>query len=1245
MAIDDLLAGMTVEDLFRLDRSMRSKDSIYSPVPLTPAKPTPSAAIGYPGGNSVRDVSEVMRWMHEKRRPQPGGGLLANAGNMAVNAVKELPMLAAMPVMMAGDPQGAAAGLIDFMQQLGEGVDPIKFDALFAGKSPAEKALIQEYIQKSMRGEPTGDLVSPEIEAQIRDAIDAGRAAELRGKTVYENPIASALTAVGAAKGVMGTEFNPAAFRRPPPPEYIPPTPKHIAMDPRPIIEGEYSVETPSPSGNTIRVNHAGDRVSTQLVDPYGEEIGSINAGAYDSGHYTMDATPGLPPEFRGRGDGAAMYQATVDAVHNRGFDVASDKAGISPEIKFMMDALEQRGYRVNRNPRVVEDPSGATFAEEFGESVYTIPRDRDSAALYSKAAPEKEALAGSAALDEAISMMGEAFRRGDDKQYRWWAAQADRLMGNEPPPPTGAPLPPTRRDGVALWSKAAPEKEALAGAAADVPQALGRQKTLSRTAAMLDDPRYAERQPVVEWVKTLSSNKFPADEPARLAVLRDLRGMPLKERLTKADVQAMLNKEAPELETILVKNPTNSVREGELFVRDPNEYQSLAPEITRSMDAAILKARDLKNQLNELEWEGFIRMGYDPKDYNNSLSDLFKDKGQEIWERTKSGGGSSDVSSKEFMLHRDKITDIENQINQIEKEMDDKYGINYANRHELYAISDKQKALRGRLSTLSEEQSRLIDDTGQIPKDNYERNAQLNEEMRGITNQISRLEDQKQELSPQHRYDGHSWARQEGLSEPLGRTGFYTRNNQDGTRTLVIDNFQKPTEGSGQRDLMPPEHDKRAYDLMTQSALNYAREKGYRDVEWLTGDEQNARWGVDVPEFAGEWVRDVNSWQKGDVVIYRGQDGYFIDNLGDIPHNIFPTPEEAMAAADKIYAKGTPEGDLRPLYDRQMPKLMEKYGQGNRVEPAKGSGREEPDMVSVDISYWDPADLVDYAVGVIEKWPDEKRKEEFGTADLDRIGDQLSDFGYNGELQDFVEGYVGLPQEEVPKRRAMNVQGQKPSPMLYSRTGLDKDLLAAGFKMIENPEKLRLFGLDSHAKGSPRSAEKFEPSTGGWSATPYEPAGRYYATSKSNLVRGVSSPRDEPLTGSGTQNRLLDYLEKDLGLDLFGGEYAPQWSAGRPTKDSKVISVDNDAIRDWVENSDTKDKNHLTELLKTVADFVVIENFDGVPGYNEIIQINPEKAKIRGRNTLYSRVPLPATTARQEAEERFRRAKEARSK
>lgn len=399
-------------------------------------------------------------------------------------------------------------------------------------------------------------------------------------------------------------------------------------------------------------------------------------------------------------------------------------------------------------------------------------------------------------------------------------------------------------------------EEAAVAGGT----KALGKQQTVSRTAKILEEPRYTEKQPVSEWIKTLKAKQFPKDEPALLKVLADLEKQPLKERLTKGEVQQMLNKNAPELETVMTRNPTHPEREGELFVRDPNEYTPPTEEVlNRRTDLTIekSKARD---------------------QYNSAVREL-------------------------------------------EKMYSEFYRSNPTGPFDL---------------------------TPNHPE--YPRLQELIKKRDMASEQLNRVREEESALPVAgRRYDGHSWAKQDKLSEPLGRTGFYTKNNPDGSKTLVIDNFQMPTEGSGSRSAMPPAHEARAYDLMAQSILNYAREKGYRDVEWTTGAEQNRRWGVETPEFDPEVWRTrpekIHKYdiEKGGFTVTRESlvngpisvtpmNGGFELAFEDRFVSKYPTLEEAKDAGIKMIKSRSIEGDLRPLYDKTLPKLMEKHGQGEKI-------------------------------------------------------------------------------------------------------------------------------------------------------------------------------------------------------------------------------------------------------------------------------------------------------------------------
>lgn len=491
----------------------------------------------------------------------------------------------------------------------------------------------------------------------------------------------------------------------------------------------------------------------------------------------------------------------------------------------------------------------------------------------------------------------------------------------------------------------------------ASAPQPIARHQTLSKAATILDDARFVDRQPVGEWIKTPRGKGIPKDEPAVIKVLTDLGSMPVKQRLTKGEVQQMLNSHAPELETVLVDNPQYGLPE--LFVRDPHEYRPLTEEQrTLKTDLTIEKSQ-MQNQ------------------YDNAI-----DKLEKFWDEHYKAGGSDTLPEgpekdmvRKLNMERDQATDRLNEIR--------------------VALSE----------------------------------------------------------FPEPRYDGHAWAKQKELSSPIGRTRMAERNNPDGTKTLVIDNFQKPTEGSGQRDLMPKEHETRAYDLMTQSVLNYARENGYRDVEWTTGSEQNARWGVNVDTKPGI------HWYGAEL------QKYIEDRLGKISKDdlddIFGTTNNATIksvingweTSDKLefikdwgldkYDVGAPEGDLRPVYDKILPQLMGKYGQGQKV--GQGAPEDLANQFGADFDV-DPGKMegaIAEAIGhndpAISRQAKKFNQEFLETGDL--FGDLLVD---KPELKNWLARrfYGGSSKY----RQAINVEGQKPSPMIYEWAAI----LGISAKLIE---------------------------------------------------------------------------------------------------------------------------------------------------------------------------------------------------
>lgn len=796
----------------------RSGKRVFGAQPA-PAPPISTLSISTPAEQQWVDkkvlepLSEAEQWSQNRDPNDP----LTNVAKGAYGLVAGIPSMVTEPITMV-------EGMVDIGTSLA-GISPENWSKLMEGKDQGYKIRLQKYLEN--RG--AGEWLTSAEESELQGLMGEEARSRVRRETITKYPLEAGMMVHGGLKGVGAL------------PEGSVPT----LAEPKPLGPNERVIYHKGPEGlSELKPQEHGLGAIYGYPDRLSADIYDGDTGRTYRARVVMDN-----PQKRTKGIAGISHEEAADLV-KQGYDSV-----------------------------IAIDP-------KTGKEVEYAVLPGTKMELFSKTGADKEQLAAGSTMDHII---------GDFKGVGESGPQGPHFQ-----PPEESTVVPTK--------------------------AVGRQQTMSRSAVTLDDPKYTERQPVGEWIKTLSTKNFPKDEPALLKVLDDLKSRPLKERLTKAEVQQMLNDKAPELETVMARNPTHPEREGELFVRDPYEKVG-SPQLREWESRATRELDEIKAQINKNQNERLAILGYD----TGAFEDPFE------------------------------------------------------------AVQSRWDIFNDRLAALPEDKkSRYLDLVG--------------EEQGKLKAKLAEAEERLQSIREQqrHRYDGHSWAKQDKLSEPLGRTGFYTKDNPDGSRTLVIDNFQMPTEGSGERGSMPEPHNKRAYDLMTQSILNYARENGYRDVEWTTGMEQNRRWGVNVPEkkFDPEaWeitTGNVANPQTGEFNTYHHNftgTGYRIDSTPDGTYkwNLkeYPTLEDAKKAVTNYTKSETPEGDLRPLYDKTLPKLMEKHGQGEAV--GKGGATRAIEFDPANYAGYDWSDVNDAMTMTDDILY--RAMEDIGG---DRIRTEMKNLGYN---------------------------------------------------------------------------------------------------------------------------------------------------------------------------------------------------------------------------------------------------------
>jgi N12 class adenine-specific DNA methylase/ribosomal protein S18 acetylase RimI-like enzyme len=137
-------------------------------------------------------------------------------------------------------------------------------------------------------------------------------------------------------------------------------------------------------------------------------------------GTYSIQES-GLPPELRGQGYGVKMYQALIDEMARRGQVLTSD-VSVSPAAQHVYQALQDRGYGIERNPNVSADPDTGALESNDGKPVYRII-PRDGGLLFSRAGIG-EAIASAANNAAALRLpagylVGDLFNQSG--KISWW--------------------------------------------------------------------------------------------------------------------------------------------------------------------------------------------------------------------------------------------------------------------------------------------------------------------------------------------------------------------------------------------------------------------------------------------------------------------------------------------------------------------------------------------------------------------------------------------------------------------------------------------------------------------------------------------------------------------------------------------------------------------------------------------------------------------------------------------------------
>ena len=189
-------------------------------------------------------------------------------------------------------------------------------------------------------------------------------------------------------------------------------------------------------------------------------------------------------------------------------------------------------------------------------------------------------------------------------------------------------------------------------------------------------------------------------------------------------------------------------------------------------------------------------------------------------------------------------------------------------------------------------------------------------------------------------------------------------------------------------------------------------------------------------------------------------------------------------------------------------------------------------------------------------------------------------------------------------------------------------------FKILPNNETkgIKLWRLDHDTLGSPKE-NNFKLSEFGRSEELEKPLGKFWAERPQDAGSLLSGSKNKEGKIHGKEAKELletggfyDGLSSELNsLDnhISWGDYGnPSYTVGRPVKNSIVAEVSLDGL-----NKIKKDSPYHAEMLTAAlkdagVDFVRIKGVD-LPYIDEIIQLNKETVKVRGRQGLYSVLPI----------------------
>lgn len=157
------------------------------------------------------------------------------------------------------------------------------------------------------------------------------------------------------------------------------------------------------------------------------------------------------------------------------------------------------------------------------------------------------------------------------------------------------------------------------------------------------------------------------------------------------------------------------------------------------------------------------------------------------------------------------------------------------------------EKPVRGQEVNLVEIRDNLVADRRNMTSQEYQQAL-------AEYNRIATEQKIARDASPRWK-DGH--VSYDDITNPVVRLRMKTR-EMDGKNTLFIEEMQGPVED--QQSKMPESLRKRIYDIGTKRALAYAKENGYDQVAWTTGDMQVKRYEGALRQVVDEILYDTNT-------------------------------------------------------------------------------------------------------------------------------------------------------------------------------------------------------------------------------------------------------------------------------------------------------------------------------------------------------------------------------------------------